>query len=173
MRGSAVVIGAGIAGLATARGLLGAGWSVRVLERSSGLPGTGTALGMWPEAMRALDRLGVGEQVRAASVEQRGARLLRPDGTEIAHLGPGRTARLVPRPALLAALAQGLPPDVIQFIPGPIPMMITSSTTKVYVCEFHIPRVRLTVYVSNVMMNMLSNAVTMLATTSAGLLDPR
>ncbi|THE16374.1 FAD-dependent oxidoreductase, partial [Kocuria rosea] len=36
MRGSAVVIGAGIAGLATARGLLGAGWSVRVLERSSG-----------------------------------------------------------------------------------------------------------------------------------------
>ena len=113
MRGSAVVIGAGIAGLATARGLLGAGWSVRVLERSSGLPGTGTALGMWPEAMRALDRLGVGEQVRAASVEQRGARLLRPDGTEIAHLGPGRTARLVPRPALLAALAQGLPPDVI------------------------------------------------------------
>lgn len=89
MRGSAVVIGAGIAGLATARGLLGAGWSVRVLERSSGLPGAGTALGMWPEAMRALDRLGVGEQVRAASVEQRGARLLRPDGTEIAHLGPG------------------------------------------------------------------------------------
>ncbi|TDL44643.1 FAD-dependent oxidoreductase [Kocuria rosea] len=113
MRGSAVVIGAGIAGLATARGLLGAGWSVRVLERSSGLPGTGTALGMWPEAMRALDRLGVDEQVRPASVEQRGARLLRPDGTEIAHLGPGRTARLVPRPALLAALAEGLPPDVI------------------------------------------------------------
>ena len=90
MRGSAVVIGAGIAGLATARGLLGAGWSVRVLERSSGLPGAGTALGMWPEAMRALDRLGVGEQVRAASVEQRGARLLRPDGTEIAHLEIGR-----------------------------------------------------------------------------------
>ena len=38
---------------------------------------------------------------------------LPPDGTEIAHLGPGRTARLVPRPALLAALAEGLPPDVI------------------------------------------------------------
>ena len=76
MRGSAVVIGAGIAGLATARGLLGAGWSVRVLERSSGLPGTGTALGMWPEAMRALDRLGVGEHVRAASVEQRGLRVV-------------------------------------------------------------------------------------------------
>ncbi|MFF0990939.1 FAD-dependent oxidoreductase [Kocuria nitroreducens] len=113
MRGSAVVIGAGIAGLATARGLLDAGWTVHVLERSPGLPGTGTALGMWPEAMRALDQLGVGGQVRAGSVEQRGARLLRPDGTEIARLGPGRTVRLVPRPALLAALAEGLPPDVI------------------------------------------------------------
>ncbi|MFI7742904.1 FAD-dependent oxidoreductase [Kocuria rhizosphaericola] len=113
MHGSAVIIGAGIAGLATARGLLGAGWDVHVLERSPGLPRTGTALGMWPEAMRALDRLAVGEQVRADSVEQRGARLLRPDGTEIAHLGPERTGRLVPRPALLAALAEGLPPDVI------------------------------------------------------------
>ena len=113
MRGSAVVVGAGIAGLATARGLLGAGWSVQVLERSPGLPGTGTALGMWPEAMRALDQLGMGERVRAASVEQRGARLLRPDGTEIARVGPGRSGRLVPRPALLAALAEGLPPDVV------------------------------------------------------------
>lgn len=113
MHGSAVIIGAGIAGLATARGLLGAGWAVRVLERSPGLPRTGTALGMWPEAMRALDRLGVGEQVRAVSVEQRGARLLRPDGTEIARLDLERTVGLVPRPALLAALAEGLPPDVI------------------------------------------------------------
>ncbi|GAA1762885.1 FAD-dependent oxidoreductase [Kocuria aegyptia] len=113
MPGSAVIIGAGIAGLATARGLLGAGWAVHVFERSPGLPGTGTALGMWPEAMRALDRLGAGEQVRAGSVELRGARLLRPDGTEIGHLGAGRTVRLVPRPVLLAALAEGLPPDVI------------------------------------------------------------
>ncbi|MFI7583544.1 FAD-dependent oxidoreductase [Kocuria sp. M1N1S27] len=113
MRGTAVVVGAGIAGLATARGLLRTGWAVHVLERSPDLPSTGTALGMWPEAMRALDRLGAGEHVRAASVEQRGGRLLRPDGTEIARIGPGRTVRLVPRPALLAALAEGLPPDVV------------------------------------------------------------
>jgi 2-polyprenyl-6-methoxyphenol hydroxylase-like FAD-dependent oxidoreductase len=113
VRGSAVVLGAGVAGLATARGLLRAGWDIHVLERSPGLPDTGTALGMWPEAMRALDLLGAGDQVRAASVEQRGARLLRPDGTEIAHLGPGRTARLVPRPALLTALTEGLPADLV------------------------------------------------------------
>ncbi|MGX5357443.1 FAD-dependent monooxygenase [Kocuria sp. KH4] len=113
MQGSAVVLGAGIAGLATARGLLGAGWAVRVLERSPGLPGTGTALGMWPEAMSALDRLGVGDEVRAASVEQRGGRLLRPDGTEIARLDLDRPVRLVPRPALLGALAAAIPSGVI------------------------------------------------------------
>lgn len=113
MRGSAVVVGAGIAGLATARGLLAAGWDVRVLERSPGLPATGTALGMWSEAMRALDRLGAGERVRADSVELRGARLLRPDGTVIGRLGAQRSARLVPRPALLAALAEGIPPGTI------------------------------------------------------------
>ncbi|MFC4904331.1 FAD-dependent oxidoreductase [Kocuria oceani] len=113
MQGSAVVLGAGIAGLATARGLLRAGWTVHVLERSPGLPDTGTALGMWPEAMHALDRLGVGEGVRSSSVEQRGGRLLRPDGTEIARLDLGRPVRLVPRPVLLTALAAMIPPGVI------------------------------------------------------------
>ncbi|MGQ1798927.1 FAD-dependent oxidoreductase [Kocuria oceani] len=113
MQGSAVVLGAGIAGLATARGLLRAGWTVHVLERSPGLPDTGTALGMWPESMHALDRLGVGEEVRSASVEQRGGRLLRPDGTEIARLDLGRPVRLVPRPVLLTALAAAIPPGVI------------------------------------------------------------
>ncbi|WP_127573434.1 FAD-dependent oxidoreductase [Georgenia faecalis] len=115
MRGSAVVIGGGIAGLAVARGLLRAGWSVRVLERSADLPQAGTALGMWPEAMRALDALGAGDDVRAASVEQRGAAILRPDGTPIARIGRGRTARLVSRPALLAALARGRPGETVEW----------------------------------------------------------
>ncbi len=73
MRGKAAVIGGGIAGLATARGLLAAGWSVPVWERSGSLPSTGTALGMWPAAMSALDVLGAGHLVRARSVEQRSA----------------------------------------------------------------------------------------------------
>ena len=115
MRGSAVIVGAGIAGTAAARGLLRAGWSVQVLERNGSRPGSGTALGMWPEAMRALDVLGAGGRVRAGSVEQRGARLLRPDGSEIAALGGGRTARLVPRTVLLEALADELPPEIIRW----------------------------------------------------------
>lgn len=115
MKGSAVIVGAGIAGTAAARGLLNAGWSVQVLERNGSLPGSGTALGMWPEAMEALDRLGVGKTVRAGSVEEHGARILKPDGGEIGALGTGRTARLVPRTVLLNALAGDLPAGVIRW----------------------------------------------------------
>ena len=130
MRGSAVIVGAGIAGTAAARGLLRAGWSVQVLERNGSLPGSGTALGMWPEAMAALDRLGVGDTVRAGSVEQRGGRILRPDGSVIAAIRGSRrgtrrgtsrvTARLVPRTALLDALAGDLPAGLIRWN-SPVP----------------------------------------------------
>lgn len=115
MRGAAVVVGGGIAGLAVARGLLAAGWSVEVRERSTAHPTSGTALGMWPEAMRALDRLGAGDAVRAASVEQRGGSILRPDGHEIARISTRRGARLVSRPELLAALRDGLPPGTVRW----------------------------------------------------------
>lgn len=120
MRGSAVVVGGGIAGLATARRLLACGWRVEVRERSGGLPDAGTALGMWPEAMEALDRVGVGDRVRARSVAQHGAALLRPDGTVIARLGQRQSARLVSRPALLAALAEDLPSGVVAWH-APVP----------------------------------------------------
>lgn len=115
MRGTAVVVGAGVAGLAVARGLHAAGWVVEARERGPGLPTSGTALGMWPEAMEALDRLDAGEQVRAMSVEARGALLLRPDGSQIARLGDNRSARLIARPALHTALADGLPADLIRW----------------------------------------------------------
>ncbi|WP_146360280.1 FAD-dependent monooxygenase [Arthrobacter yangruifuii] len=115
MRGSALVVGAGIAGTAVARGLLRAGWSVQVLERSANLPGSGTALAMWPEAMRALDALGAGNAVRSGSVEEHGARILKPDGSQIAAMGRSRTARLVSRTVLLEALAGDFPAGAIQW----------------------------------------------------------
>ncbi|GAA4283940.1 FAD-dependent monooxygenase [Brevibacterium daeguense] len=113
MRGTAVVVGAGIAGLATARGLLGAGWQVHVLDRAAGLPRSGTALGMWPEAMRALDFLGAGGQVRADAIEPRRARILRSDGTQLVDLSARQMPMLVPRPQLLAALAANVPDEHI------------------------------------------------------------
>ncbi|MFE9690911.1 FAD-dependent monooxygenase [Micromonospora sp. NPDC005806] len=118
----AAVIGGGIGGLAAAIGLRVAGWEVTVLERSAALPETGTGLGIWPGAMRALDALGVGEEVRRRGRRQAGGSIRRPDGTRIAVIDVGRLERrhgepvhLVTRPVLLAALAGALPRPTVRF----------------------------------------------------------
>ena len=103
----AVVVGAGIGGLAAARALAATGWSVEVFERAEGLPDSGTALGMWPEAMAALDRLSLGDRVRQEGVRQQGAAFLRPDGVPFARVSPREPAYLISRPALHRALFDG------------------------------------------------------------------
>jgi len=60
----AVIIGGGIAGLASALALTRRGWQVEVLERAAGFTEVGAGLSLWPNALRALDALGVGEPVR-------------------------------------------------------------------------------------------------------------
>lgn len=58
-----VIVGAGIAGLATAVALRKVGFSCLVLERSSELRVTGAALALFPNAWRALRELGVAEKL--------------------------------------------------------------------------------------------------------------
>ncbi|MGW5667740.1 FAD-dependent monooxygenase, partial [Micromonospora sp. NPDC003776] len=117
----AVVVGGGIGGLAAAIGLRAAGWDVTVRERAAALPERGTGLGIWPAALRALDALGVGEEVRRRGRRQPGGAILRPDGSRIATIDVGRLERrhgepvhLVTRPVLLAALAGALPAPVLR-----------------------------------------------------------
>ncbi|GAA4104455.1 FAD-dependent monooxygenase [Nocardioides kongjuensis] len=81
-----VIAGAGIAGLALAAGLshAGAPWRYRLLDERPALGSTGGAISLWPAALDALDRIGVGAAVRAAghpvgpgSVRTRGGRTIR------------------------------------------------------------------------------------------------
>lgn len=67
-----LVVGAGIAGLATARALTRAGASVRVVERSSAPAASGAGLYLPGNAARALGRLGLEAEVteRAHRIEQ-------------------------------------------------------------------------------------------------------
>ena len=58
-----VIVGAGIAGLATAVALKRVGVRALVLERSEGLRATGTALTLSPNAWLALDALGVSHKL--------------------------------------------------------------------------------------------------------------
>src|SRR5215212_1750301 len=62
----AIVIGAGIGGLATAIALQRTGREVLVLERAPELWDVGAGISLWPNAVRALRRLGIGDAVEAA-----------------------------------------------------------------------------------------------------------
>jgi 2-polyprenyl-6-methoxyphenol hydroxylase-like FAD-dependent oxidoreductase len=58
---SATVVGAGIAGLAAAHALAGLGYAVRLLERDAELRTEGAGLSLWPNALRALEAIGLGD----------------------------------------------------------------------------------------------------------------
>ncbi|MCG8455144.1 MAG: FAD-dependent monooxygenase, partial [Holophagales bacterium] len=63
-RDPAIVAGAGIGGLTAAIALKQAGYDVHVFERSDQLREVGAGVTLWSNAMTALDRIGVAEQVR-------------------------------------------------------------------------------------------------------------
>ncbi|MEU9117065.1 FAD-dependent monooxygenase [Streptomyces sp. NPDC048483] len=122
VRPSAVVIGGGIGGLATAIALRSDGWQVDVLERADAAPPAGTALGLWPSALAALDALGIGTAVRNLGRPQTGGAFLRPDGRRIAVLDVAGLARrtgdavhLLSRPALLGLLHDAAGPGAVRF----------------------------------------------------------
>ncbi|MFI5531688.1 FAD-dependent oxidoreductase [Kitasatospora sp. NPDC051853] len=115
MTGTAIVVGAGVGGLATAIGLRRAGWRVTVLERRTEVERYGTAFALTPAAQDALDELGVGGAVRRRAVPYRSAQIRRPDGRVLARLPldrvekkAGKPELLVSRPYLIDALLAGL-----------------------------------------------------------------
>ncbi|WP_068158673.1 FAD-dependent monooxygenase [Rhodococcus phenolicus] len=125
--GKAAVLGGGIGGLTAANALLRHGWHVDVFERSASLPETGTALGLWPEALDALGTAGLGGAAETRGVLQTAGTMRRWDGTVIARLeGIRRPAVLLSRPALLGLLADGVPSGTIRFgRPAPPPGELT------------------------------------------------
>lgn len=126
MARQAIVIGAGIGGLATAVALIKSGWDVSVWERAEEPQIGGTALGMWPPAMAALDALCVGDRVREVAVLSRGATILRHDGSLIARVPSSQSAHLLSRERLLSELHRELPRGTVQWgrrftADGPLP----------------------------------------------------
>jgi 2-polyprenyl-6-methoxyphenol hydroxylase-like FAD-dependent oxidoreductase len=75
---TAVVVGAGVAGLAAAGSLAKAGWQVTLIERGERLRSPGGAQLLWPNALAALDALGLNVGELAHPVPSGGIR--RPDG---------------------------------------------------------------------------------------------
>jgi 2-polyprenyl-6-methoxyphenol hydroxylase-like FAD-dependent oxidoreductase len=119
---TAHVIGAGIAGLATALALAGQGWTVRVFERSPDLRTTGGGIGITPNGMHALAAIGVADAVRATSVVQDEGGVRAPGGRWIARTGLrfveeryGESIRALLRHDLATALTGALPPGTVHY----------------------------------------------------------
>jgi 2-polyprenyl-6-methoxyphenol hydroxylase-like FAD-dependent oxidoreductase len=78
-----IVVGGGIGGLSAAIGLRHAGHDVSVLERAPQLAAVGAGITLFANAMRALDRLGVGDAVRSNGAAARRSAILTAEGQEL------------------------------------------------------------------------------------------
>lgn len=117
MERTAVVVGGGIGGLATAAGLVRGGWTVRVLEKTPEFSEVGAGISLWPNAFRALETIGALDRLDPERIgalggirDWRGTWLVRLGGRD--DLDDVATSAVVSHRAdLLAALLAGIPRD--------------------------------------------------------------
>src|SRR5262245_40147739 len=112
---TALIVGAGIGGLAAGIALRRSGWHVRILERAAAVRELGFALLLAPNAISALRYLGLADIVIAGGAQVTGAEMRRPDGvllrtfdaTNVVQLLPERPV-VVLRPVLHGALLEAV-----------------------------------------------------------------
>ncbi|MET9270149.1 FAD-dependent monooxygenase [Kribbella sp. NPDC003557] len=110
---TALVIGAGIGGLAAAIGLRRAGWSVSVLERAPVIAEVGAGLTLWPNAVKALGALGLDVTDRSVPTISRG-NILTPRGRWVRRNHPGDVGVLaIHRADLHDVLRKALPESAL------------------------------------------------------------
>ena len=109
-----LIIGAGICGLATAVALQRGGHDVTVIEERTDTS-SGAGISIWPNALAALDEIGVGDAVRGAGGRVSAGALRWRDGTWLRHPSPQRLVKalgeplvVIRRSALTTVLADAL-----------------------------------------------------------------
>ncbi|MFD7551387.1 FAD-dependent monooxygenase [Streptomyces sp. NPDC059816] len=114
----AVVLGGGIGGLTTAVALHRRAWHVTVLERAPSIDPVGAGIALAPNGQRALDVIGLGDEIRALAAWQGSGGLRTPRGRWLTRLDAeavterfGGPLVLLHRADLIARLAAALPPD--------------------------------------------------------------
>ncbi|WP_199514706.1 FAD-dependent monooxygenase [Nucisporomicrobium flavum] len=120
-RRSAAVVGGGVGGLAAAVALHRAGWDVAVHERAPALEPIGAGLILWPNAVRALEVLGLGDGLKAQAVALSGSGVRRPDGRWLSRTDGDRVVSryggpqlAIVRAGLTELLASALPPGCLR-----------------------------------------------------------
>jgi 2-polyprenyl-6-methoxyphenol hydroxylase-like FAD-dependent oxidoreductase len=105
------IVGGGIAGLALAASLDPERFEVTVYEKRPELPTVGSALGMWPNAQRALARVGILDEARAVSPVIGSGSVRNTAGEPWVTVNPGDMFA-VSRIDLLRLLDAAVPPTV-------------------------------------------------------------
>jgi 2-polyprenyl-6-methoxyphenol hydroxylase-like FAD-dependent oxidoreductase len=104
--GQAVVVGAGVGGLAAAGALARNGWRVVLLERNDRLRADSAALLIWPNGVRALRSLGLADGLDAIATPVPAGGVRRADGSWLVQ--PGSAAALSARIAPLVVHREDL-----------------------------------------------------------------
>lgn len=96
-----LVVGAGIAGLTAAIALDRLGVSVQIIERATALTQAGTALSLWPNALAALDRIGLSESIEDIGYQEPTGTVREWSGREIVRVDQSRLYRRLGSPTLI------------------------------------------------------------------------
>ncbi len=118
----AMIAGGGLGGLCTAVALYQRGWEVCVFEQAETLEPVGAGITLWPNALRALDRLGVGAAAREHARLGGPAGVRTPDGDWLSRSDLGQAVQnrfgdplvLLHRAELAQLLVEQLPFGAVQ-----------------------------------------------------------
>ncbi|MDI3388087.1 FAD-dependent monooxygenase [Streptomyces sp. B-S-A8] len=117
----ALVIGGGVGGLTAAAVLHQQGWAVTVLERSPALEPVGAGISLAPNAQRALDVIGLGDQIRDLAAWQSDGGLRTPGGRWLCRTSSEALAErfggklvLLHRATLVDVLCSRLPKESVR-----------------------------------------------------------
>ncbi|MGW6737242.1 FAD-dependent monooxygenase [Streptomyces sp. NPDC055013] len=117
----AVVIGGGIGGLTAAAALHQSGWDVTVLERAPSLEPVGAAISLAPNSLRALDVIGLGDEIRDLAAWQGDGGVRTPSGRWLSRTDADAVAArfggplvLLHRATLINSLAALLPSGAVR-----------------------------------------------------------
>ncbi|HEX6447816.1 MAG TPA: FAD-dependent monooxygenase [Streptosporangiales bacterium] len=111
----AIVIGGGIGGLAAGAALGAQGWSVTLYERAPALQAVGAGISVAPNALRALDVLGVGDAVRELGPVQGEGGVRRADGRWLARSSVEQYAATIGVPVVVRRS------DLVEILRGLLP----------------------------------------------------